>query len=746
MSDTRDLAAAAAKDVSAQEASAWGVAVSPAGRAHFRPDIEGLRAVAIIAVLLYHVGLPGVPGGFVGVDVFYVISGFLITGLLEREFTATGRIDLIVFYARRARRLLPAALVVIAVTVVASAVLLSELRFPEVAGDGAAAALYVSNYRFALGATDYLAADIDPSPLLHYWSLAVEEQFYLIWPVMVMVGARVLSVGRLWWLVTPIAVASLGLSVVWTDIAAPWAFFSLPTRAWELAVGALIAIGALRMPARWPRSLATAMGVAGLAMIVAAAMLIDGSMPFPGLVALLPVVGTGLLIVAGERHDAVPTRLLASRLPRWFGRISYSLYLWHWPVLILVPLVIGRSDLPVMIGLAVVTIGVAELSTRYVEAPFREGRALRLPPARTVGLAAGTSVVVAVGALALGGILPALPSTPSVIADGGPNGAPRGSVAPGSTADATGRAPSARPGTSPTASAQSPPASGERLESVEPTPPPLPAGVLSGPLPADLQPSLRDARGDLPTSYGDGCHLDYAAVEPPPCLYGDAASTRTVALFGDSHAAQWLPTMQRLTDERGWRLVSMTKSGCPPAQASVWLRPFARPYRECDRWREQALERIRAEHPELVVIASAHDYEIVTDDGRHPIPERPEAWRAGLVDVLGAASDAAERVVVLADTPLHATDPLECLARHDLIERCVSDRGLLVDDVYAAMEADAAETAGVELVSPVAWLCDAVSCPLVMGNHLVYRDTQHVTASFATVLAGHLAWALDDGR
>ncbi|HWH24471.1 MAG TPA: acyltransferase, partial [Candidatus Limnocylindria bacterium] len=222
--------------------SGWDRAVSPSEPSHFRPDIEGLRAVAILAVLAFHAGIAQAPGGFVGVDVFFVISGFLITGLLLREFGAAGRIDLPSFYARRARRLLPAALVVIAATVAVSAVVLPSVDVPDVAADGAAAALYVSNYRFALTATDYFAADTLHSPLLHYWSLAVEEQFYLFWPLLLLLGARYLGVRRLWWLVALIGLLSFALSVVVTGIEQPWAFYSLPTRAWQLALGGLIAL------------------------------------------------------------------------------------------------------------------------------------------------------------------------------------------------------------------------------------------------------------------------------------------------------------------------------------------------------------------------------------------------------------------------------------------------------------------------------------------------------------------------
>ena len=325
-------------------------------RAHFRPDIEGLRAVAVIAVLLFHVGLPGVPGGFIGVDVFYVISGFLITGLLVRELRATSTVDLVTFYARRLRRLLPAALVVIGVTLVASWAVLSRLRFPEVAGDAAASALYVSNLRFAEQATDYLAAHESPSPYLHFWSLAVEEQFYLFWPLLLLVGARLLSLARLGLLLALVALGSFGLSLVWTDTEAPWAFFSLPTRAWELAVGALIAVGALRLPRRSPEPLAIGLVTAGLGLIVIACVVIDDSTPYPGMAALLPVVGTALVIIGGSATSAGPSRWLSASVPRWLGRISYSLYLWHWPILVLVPIAIGIDSLGLRLGLAAVAI------------------------------------------------------------------------------------------------------------------------------------------------------------------------------------------------------------------------------------------------------------------------------------------------------------------------------------------------------------------------------------------------------
>ena len=768
-------------------AAVSGVDIPPSPRSHFRPDIEGLRAVAIIAVLLYHVRLPGFPGGFIGVDVFYVISGFLITGLLRRELLNTGRVGLVSFYARRARRLLPAALVVIVVTLVASAFVLSSLRFPDVAGDGAAAAGYVSNYRFALSATDYLAAT-DPSPFQHYWSLGVEEQFYLVWPLLIVLGSRLLSVSRLGWLLVPVALASLALSLVWTDQAAPWAFFSLPTRAWELAVGALIAVGVLRLPAPAGTRTASVLGLAGLGLIVGGSVLIGADTPYPGTAALVPVVGTALLIVAGERAASIPSRWLATAIPRWFGRISYSLYLWHWPLLILVPIALGTDDLAVRLVLGVIAIGIAALSAEYVEAPIRDGRVLRLVPPRSLALAGAASVVVAVGALAFGGILPQLPSAPAAIAglpgatanpdgsltadatggpgssiaftatplpgaSGAPSPGPSGSV-PATPSGGSGSPGSPTPGVStppgsPTPSASTP--SGSQAPSATPVPPTptspppapsLPPPDLSGPLPAGLQPSLKQARQDLPSSYSDGCHLDFTTTQPGLCVYGDASSATTVVLFGDSHAAQWLPALQRLAQEHDWRLVSLTKSACPPVNVTVWLSPYSRAYRECGTWKQNALARIAAEHPALVVVGAARNYQVVQGGDLKNVTDVPDAWQQGLTDVLSQVVPDAGRTVFLADTPQFPNDPLECLASHATIEQCPSPRATLVDPAYAQLEAAAAAAAGADLISPTDWICPGTTCPLVMGTYLVYRDTGHLTATFAALLAPELDFAL----
>ena len=359
---------------------------TPSDTATFRPDIEGLRAVAVLLVLAYHARVPGWTGGYIGVDVFFVVSGFLITSMIVRELATTGRIDLVTFYARRARRLLPASLVVIALTVLASAIVLPPLRAMDVAGDGAAAALYVSNIRFVLQATDYLQSELDPSPLLHFWSLGVEEQFYLVWPALLMLAAgRGANVRRIAIAIGVVALASFVLSLAWTASDAPLAFFLLPARAWELALGAGIALGAVRL-ARIPANVGTAGVAVGLGLILIGALTFDSFTVFPGWAVLLPVVGSGLVIVGGLRRPLGPlSRLLAIRPMQWVGGISYSLYLWHWPLLVLPAAMVGGA-LPWYARLALVGVAVvlAWASKRWIEDPIRHGRMARLPVRRAL--------------------------------------------------------------------------------------------------------------------------------------------------------------------------------------------------------------------------------------------------------------------------------------------------------------------------------------------------------------------------
>ena len=378
----------------------------------FRADIEGLRGVAVLAVVAYHAGLGGVGGGFVGVDVFYVLSGFLITGLLWDELQRTGRFRFGEFYARRARRLLPAAVVVLVVTVAAASVWLSPLQARVVAQDAVAAAFYMANYRFAAQRTDYLA-ETSPSPLQHYWSLGVEEQFYLLWPVLVLVvfvvGRRLAtrsSVGAGAVLVLAGA-GSFVLSLRLMALSQPWAFFSLPTRAWELAAGGVLALARPGLR-RLPGVAAATLGWLGLEAVLWSIIQFSASTPFPGTAALFPVGGTAAVIAAGCAAPRLGPNLLLGRRPlQLAGRLSYSWYLWHWPLLLLAPAVAGRPlGLWPNLGLAAASGLLALATVKLVEDPVRFSPRLRARPGRSLALGAGLTVVAAAATMASAVLVP----------------------------------------------------------------------------------------------------------------------------------------------------------------------------------------------------------------------------------------------------------------------------------------------------------------------------------------------------
>ena len=709
----------------------------------FRPDLEGLRAVAVGLVLAYHAGVPRVHGGYVGVDVFFVLSGFLITGLIVREVRATGGLDLPRFYARRARRLLPAAAVALIGTLVLSAMLLPPLQLPDVAGDAAAASLYVSNLRFAFQATDYLASDLAPSPLLHFWSLGVEEQFYVFWPALLLVAATIggkLTRGgdagltrRLGTVVVAVAIASFAASLVLTTAAQPWAFFSLPTRAWELALGAALALSAAQL-ARIPAIAGGALVALGLILVATAGLVLEQSTPFPGTAALLPTVGAALVIAGGAAGaGTLPARLLALRPMRFLGRISYSLYLWHWPILVLPAAVIdGTVPLPARLALAGVSIVVATASQRWVEDPIRHGRLGSRRIGRTLALAGATSVLVALLAVGIGGAASAsLP--PSVAhASDDPSALPPDPLGTSSLP----RDPSDGP------LGSSRPAGPSSRPSAAPNPFVRPP-TLAAPVPPDLTPPLAQVRSDAPTIYADGCHVDQASTEPKPCVFGDRSSSASIALFGDSHAAQWFPALDRLARVEGWKLISFTKSACTPADLTVWSSTFERAFSECDAWRERVFSALAELRPTVVLMAMSRGYVLVDGASTATVAERQDLWDSGIAASLVRLSAIAEHVVLMGDTPRSRADPAACLSRNlgnSLV--CATKTASALDPTRTAADARLADAAGAIFIDPAPWVCPTDPCPAVIGRYLVFRDSHHLTTAFSIALSRRILDAL----
>ena len=738
------------------EVSASTSAASASTRAEtFRPDVEGLRGIAILFVLFFHAGLAPLAGGFVGVDVFFVISGFLISGLLLRERERTGGIALAGFYARRVRRLLPAALVAVAVILPAASAVLVPLDRPAVTLDGAAAALSFANVRFALAEGDYFASMTNPSPFLHFWSLSVEEQFYLVWPVLLLLGARCRR-PRLGAAITlgAVLVASLAVSVVATEAAPSWAFYMLPTRAWQLATGGLLAIGALTL-ARVPGPPMVALGWGGLVAVLVAPVVIDPASAYPGVAALLPTLGAAALIAAGERRGG-PARLLAVGPLRFLGRISYSLYLWHWPILLLPAVALGAPLEPAArLGLVVASIAVATVSWACVEEPFRRGSwRFALRPARTLVLAgAALALVVAFAGglsyrqasdLDLVGVSSAgeIPADEAAVDDGAEvdwtadwpaaevtGDDPEDPIAGGGVVLPS-EAPTARPAESPSPTA-TPTAAPSAAATARPTPTPRVSFVL----PRDVRPSLARARADGERLRREGCLAFEPATAPPDCVYGNRRGTFTVALVGDSHASHLFPAVEAVAKRHGWRVEVYVKVSCPFIDLRVRNLALKREYRECPPWRAAVLARLAANPPDLVIVSNS----------RWTFPVRPED---GTVARQAAAlTRMLERlpgmVVVVADTPAADRDIPACLSAHVKdIRPCAVPRSSAFSGAMLARERTAARDAGAGLVDLSRAVCPSDPCPAVVRGMITLRDTHHLTATFARSLAPALDRAL----
>ena len=680
----------------------------------FRRDIQGLRAVAILAVVGFHAAVPGMGGGYVGVDVFYVISGFLITGLLHREVAGTGSLRFAAFYARRARRLLPSAFLVILPTAATATALLSSLRAASVLRDAAASALYVANYRFALEATSYLAAGPSPSPFLHYWSLGVEEQFYLVWPALMVLAvlgwrrwgsSRTASIGAL----SVVAVASFAFSLWLTRADEPWAFFSLPARAWELAVGGLLA---LAVPAleRMPRGLAALLGWVGLGVIAWSVTAFTSATPFPGTAALAPVLGAAAVVAAGcVRKAAGPQLLLGTSGAQGIGRVSYTWYLWHWPVLVLAPAVVGHSldlgerGLAVLAGLAL-AIG----TTFAVEEPLRRASWLARP-GRGLALAAGTSALSVVCVLGLAVSLP-----PSV-----------GTGHARHQALAVGRAGTAAPApTTPEAAAQQ-----EAATLTAQVHAAVLRGVATQQVPANIQPPLTSARGDEATPFYDGCFDGFTTTAVNPCNYGDTASSKTMVLFGDSHALMWFPAFDDIAKQQGWRLVAAAKATCPPIDISVFSPDLDQWYTQCTQWRQAVVARIQQLRPAVVVLGFSREYGI-TDD--HVVVDGP-AWMSGLSQMVTTLKATGAQVVVMGDVPYPQQEVSTCLATHlSDAAACLTPRAAPHYNVPGiAQERQVVTAAGASYIDTDPWFCAPTVCAVTVEDMIVYRDTNHLTATYA---------------
>ena len=681
-----------------------------------RRDIDGLRAIAILLVVSYHAGVRFISGGYVGVDVFFVISGFLITGLLLQEVARTGTISIRDFYARRARRLLPASALVLVVTVFVAHAIMSPLAAERVNGDAIASALYVANWHFALQTSDYFAAQTDASPLLHYWSLAVEEQFYMLWPMLIL-GALGIGIARSQRFDTTalrrivLALGVVGaMSFIWSALFTTsqpgWSYYGLQTRAWELAIGAGLAAltGSI---SRIPRAFVVLGGWFGLAMIVFGALRFNDFTTYPGTAALVPVVGTALVIMSGVRirNGGTPLLLSNQRLVS-IGLISYSLYLWHWPLLVFArsltaSVTVDGDPIPApwwAITIAVTaSFAMAMISTRWIENPIRNSSVFKTSTNASLILGAALTTIPVLFAVAH---LPG-PFTSTTVTVAG--------VVDGASID-----PSV-------------------LASVPNTKPNM---------------SALDASNDSVTGMRD-CHQSFAATPvATDCLFGDPHGDKTIVLVGDSHAQHWFPALSRAASKQGWKLYAWTKSACPMAELSVNNDQVGGAYTACDSWRKGVLAQIKnlTSHGgvDLVIVGRSSGYgrnggstTPILDSHGQPMPadQAQAAWVNGTAALLHELRGS-KRIALLQDTPWAPSDRTECLSAHMQDSSACAFIGVTSNREQLLTTAEQTALQGSSNASSVdvtELICPGRICREVTDNGtVVYRDRHHMTASYST--------------
>ncbi|HEX7160833.1 MAG TPA: acyltransferase family protein [Trebonia sp.] len=664
----------------------------PKGRG-FRPDIQGMRALAVGMVVIYHLYPSLLPGGFAGVDVFFVISGFLITGHLLREYHKTGRIALLDFWGRRAKRLVPAAALVLTVTWLASRFVLPATRLADTASQIKASALYYQNWQLAWNAVDYLKSDSAASPVQHFWSLSVEEQFYLGWPLLFLLAALVALTARrrarrarghsmVLLLAGAVVVGSLWYSVSYTHANPAGAYFVTTTRIWELGLGGLLAL----LPAGLSKRIGRCglLGWAGLALVIASAFVLSGTNAFPGYLALLPAGGAAVLILGGSAAGRFgPHRLTSTRPMVFVGGISYSLYLWHWPLIVLYIAWSGRTIGAAGLAIAVVSVSLSWLTKVWVEDKVRNASLLSGHGWRSVSTA-------------LAAVVPVVLVTLYITAQPGPWNGRLGPNYPGAAALAS------------------------KVTKVKPEP--------FRPTPTELR---------LPTYWQQGCLVPQASPTPKECAYGDTSHpVLTVALVGDSMAGDWFTPLQKIADQRHWKLVTDLHAICPLTPTLMVTPHSSGPYIPCHAWGAAVMhDLITSIRPDVVITSGWPTLATV----KHPAGGEAAQQEVGdgMAKYWDQLEDHEISVVAIRESPDVGLNVPECLSKHTPTECTVSKARAEVPDPPTKF-AVRAVSGKVPLINMDSLICGPATCPPVIGNVMVYQDSHHLTRTYALTTAPYL--------
>jgi peptidoglycan/LPS O-acetylase OafA/YrhL len=664
-------------------------------RRGFRLDIQGMRALAVSMVVIYHLYPSLLPGGFAGVDVFFVISGFLITGHLLREYRKTGRIGLLDFWGRRAKRLVPAAALVLTVTWLGSRLVLPATQLADTAAQIRASALYFQNWQLAGDAVNYLQASSPASPVQHFWSLSVEEQFYLGWPFLFLAAAlaalaarrperrRVVGQQVVLLLAGLVVIASLWYSIYDTKANPAGAYFVTTTRIWELGLGGLLALLPASLSDRIGRF--GLLGWAGLGLVIASAFALSGTTAFPGYLALLPAGGAAALILGGSAAGRFgPSRLTSARPMVFIGGISYSLYLWHWPLIVLWTTwrghPVGVVSGPVIIA---VSIALSWLTKVWVEDRVRTASLLSGHGWRSVSTALAAVVPVALVTIFIAG-------------EASPWGGHLGPNYPGAAALS---------------------ASVHKLK---------PEPVL--PPPTEIK---------LPTYWQQGCLVAESSSVPKECVYGDTSNpVLTVALVGDSMAGDWFTPLQQIAVQRHWRLVTDLHSVCPLSSTMMITPDTGGPYTPCHAWGAAVVHDLDTTIKPNVVITS--DYPGLAT-AQHPSggAQAEQDIGAGMASYWRQLQAHGISVVAIKESPDVGLNVPACLTKHAAAKCTVPKARALVPNpptVYATQ----ALGGTVPLIDMDSQICARNSCPPVIGNVLVYQDSHHLTSTYALTTAPYL--------
>lgn len=636
-------------------------------RLNYRPDIQGLRAVAILLVALGHAGVPFVDGGFVGVDVFFVISGYLITGILVRNHL--DRRMFADFYARRLKRLLPALAFMITCVLLASYLLLTTTEIHEQTRSLPFAATWMSNFYFAFTEVDYFAELQGKDLFLHTWSLGVEEQFNLIWPLLIFsvyASARHLGYKKNQVLMVAICIIgliSLTLAVrLGTGPHASASYYLLHTRFMEFLIGAAVYLFHMRAAggglSKYIFSrFRTDPQTAGIILIVGSAVLFGKHMPYPSGYALLPTLGAALVIASPPQvARGFANRLLGNRCMIWIGDTSYSWYLWHWPVFMIGEAYGARTMMGGSIMLLLLSLALARLSFHLVELPFWKGRFSGMLPTRVFLLA-----IIAMGTpVALNNVLS------SLIATHQPQAAQSASAA-------------------------------------------------------------QLARQDTPWIYAQICDTSFRSSELTPCSRGNPEADKVAVIAGDSIGVQWVSMLSDLLDESKWHIVVLTKSSCPMVDQDVYLRDHT-VFEKCRVWRDQMLEYVASLQPDVVFLGSASSYGFSRRqwiEGSESVFKRIESAAGKIIVIAGTPALSFDGPACLQRAESRTGDSIDPKACSEPASVARSD------DVASYLQNAVSLHATAQLLNLNDLVCPNGICQAQTDDGVVvFRDTQHLTDSF----------------